>query len=510
MKSYRYRKEWDIVVSQNKTVKIKSLMASSGVQFGTSGARGLVTAMTDEVCYAYTCGFLQYLKNTENGFKQGGDVAISADLRTSSPRILIAVAAAIRDQGGRVVHCGFIPSPALAYFGQQRHIPSMMITGSHIPDDRNGIKFNTPCGEITKSDEAGIRAQCVKLPCDLFDSKGHFLDPNANDALPPPSTAAYALYVARYLNFFPKNCLHNKTVALYEHSSVGRDIFYDILTQLGAKVIRLARSETFISVDTEAIRPEDARLAKAWAQEHRVSCIISADGDADRPLTSDETGEWIRGDVTGILVAEYLQAKHVVTPISSNSAIEKYGRFKTVVRTRIGSPYVIEAMQQQANHGEITVGYEANGGFLIQTPVEHEGRMLNALPTRDAIIVPLALLMLADSKNLSLSQLVATLPPRYTASNRVKNFPTEQSQAILAKFQADAGTIDKFFAQHFGAVKHLDTTDGLRITFHNDEVVHLRPSGNAPEFRCYNEASSAERALAINELCMDLIAHWRT
>ncbi len=497
-------------MNEDKAVKIKSLMASSGVQFGTSGARGLVTAMTDEVCYAYTCAFLQHLQNTESGFRNGGEVAISGDLRNSSPRILTAVAAAIRDHGGRVVHCGFIPSPALAYFGQQQHIPSIMITGSHIPDDRNGIKFNTPRGEITKSDEAGIRAQCIKVPSGLFDPNGYFLDPSANNALPAPSSAAHTLYVARYLNFFPKNCLRDKTIALYEHSTVGRDIFYDILTQLGAEVIRLARSEAFISVDTEAIRPEDTHLAKTWAQKHHFSCIISADGDADRPLTSDETGEWIRGDVTGILVAEYLKASHVVTPISSNSAVEKCGLFKEVVRTRIGSPYVIEAMQQQATHGETTVGYEANGGFLIQTPVERQGRTLNALPTRDAIIVPLALLMLADSKNLSLSQLVATLPPRYTASNRIKNFPTEQSQAILSKLQADVDTIDKFFAQHFGPVKHLDTTDGLRITFCNDEVVHLRPSGNAPEFRCYNEASSAKRALAINELCMDLITHWKT
>ena len=43
-------------------ISISELMAKSGVAFGTSGARGLATAMTDSVCYAYTKGFLQYLE----------------------------------------------------------------------------------------------------------------------------------------------------------------------------------------------------------------------------------------------------------------------------------------------------------------------------------------------------------------------------------------------------------------------------------------------------------------
>jgi len=484
-------------------------MSSSGVQFGTSGARGLVSAMTDEVCYAYTSAFLQHLLSDNHGFNKGSTVAISGDLRNSSPRILIAVAAAIRDQGGQPINCGFIPSPALAYFGQQNNIPSIMITGSHIPDDRNGIKFNTPNGEITKSDEDGIRAQAVTIAIELFNSQGLFIDPSANNALPESSHAAYELYLKRYLTFFPENCLKNKTIALYEHSTVGRDIFNDILSRLGAKVLRLARSEAFISVDTEAIRPEDSVLAKQWASEYDVDCIISADGDADRPLTSDEKGEWIRGDITGILTAEYLNASYVATPISSNTAVEKYGQFRHVARTRIGSPYVIEAMTQ-AKSNDTTVGYEANGGFLIYTAIKHQNRVLEALPTRDAILVPLSLLMLADNRNMTLSQLVATLPPRYTASDRVKDFPTEQSKTILSNLLNDHAIINSYFEPHFGTFKHIDTTDGLRITFKNEEVVHLRPSGNAPEFRCYNEATTPERAIDMNKLCINLIESWKS
>ena len=42
--------------------KINALMTETGVAFGTSGARGLATQMTDRLCYAYTTGFLQYLE----------------------------------------------------------------------------------------------------------------------------------------------------------------------------------------------------------------------------------------------------------------------------------------------------------------------------------------------------------------------------------------------------------------------------------------------------------------
>ena len=60
-----------------------------------------------------------------------------------------------------------------------------------------------------------------------------------------------------------------------------------------------------------------------------------------------------------------------------------------------------------------------------------------------------------------------------------------------------------------GDLRDVDVTDGVRMTFTNEEVIHLRPSGNAPELRCYTEAATAERALEINQLCMSLLSTWR-
>ena len=489
----------------NQQHRIAELMTASGVGFGTSGARGRVVDMTPEVCFAYTRAFLDHMRDAF-GWKAGEAVAIAGDLRPSTPGIMAAVACAVRDAGGEPVNCGFIPSPAVALYGIEQGIPAIMVTGSHIPDDRNGIKFNRPDGEILKDDEAAIRERTVTVP---------ELAPEAlATCLPEADDAARAAYVRRYVRFFGAGALAGQKVGVYEHSGVARDLLAEILGALGAEVVRLARSETFIPVDTEAIRPEDVRLARDWAAEQGLDAIVSTDGDADRPLISDEQGHWLRGDVAGILCARFLGVQRVVTPVSSNSAIERCGGFEEVLRTRIGSPFVIAGMQQALARGGGVAGYEANGGFLLATPVTRNGRTLAPLPTRDAVIVILALLVMAAERGEPISALVADLPPRFTASDRLKDFPTERSREIIAGLmtpdgQADAGAVEALFGDLAGRLVEADATDGLRLTFDSGEIIHLRPSGNAPEFRCYNEADTPERAAALNAACMERLARLR-
>ncbi len=496
----------------NTKINIADLMSTSGVKFGTSGARGLVTDMTDKVCYAYTLGFIQYLEQTGE-LNGSGPIGIAGDLRPSTDRIMSAVAEAARHKGYDPINLGKIPSPALAYWGIKNHTPTAMITGSHIPDDRNGIKYTKKQGEILKSDEAGMTAQNVEIPQDMFDSSGMF---TSAPALPAASPEAYSLYINRYLDFFPADCLKGKKVGVYQHSAVGRQIVVDVLKSLGAQVTPLGWSDKFIPVDTEAIRPEDRQMATQWIKEHSLDTIVSTDGDSDRPMVSDEHGEWLRGDITGIISAQWLGADAVVTPVSCNSSVEKSGYFHKVVRTRIGSPYVIESMMEAASEGSNTVvGYEANGGFLIQSPISRWEKTLDALPTRDALIVHLALLMSSIENRQAISALVDKLPHRFTYSDRLKHFPTELAHAKLSElnsgdFQRDASAIEDLFEGQFGKVKSINTTDGIRISFVNGDVVHLRPSGNAPEFRCYTESDSMQKAQKINAMALKSISAWRS
>ncbi len=494
-----------------KNFNIAILMQESGVKFGTSGARGLVTDMTDEVCYAYTAGFIQYLEQ-RGELKSGSTMAVGGDLRASTDRIMQAVAQAISDRGYQPHNCGKLPSPALALYGLTEGIPTAMVTGSHIPDDRNGIKYTTKTGEILKSDEAGMKKQTVIIPDGRFDPEGMLVSPGA---LPQADDTGIGRYRQRYLDVFGADCLQGAKIGVFQHSAVGRELMVDILRGLGAEVVPLGFSTSFIPVDTEAIRPEDVESAKQWAAEYSFDAIVSTDGDSDRPLVADENGKWLRGDVAGILVAKFLGADAVVTPVSCNTAVEKCGFFGQVIRTQIGSPYVIEAMQAAELAGaKHVVGYEANGGFLQQTAAQVGEKTLALLPTRDAVIVHLAILLAARQMNLKVSELAAKLPQRFTISDRLKQFPTEKSHAKIKELNSghareDRAAIEKLFKAHFGAVKSLNAVDGLRITFESEEVVHLRPSGNAPEFRCYTEADTESRAQEINRICIGIMSTWK-
>jgi phosphomannomutase len=482
-------------------ITIQELMARSGVAFGTSGARGLATAMTDAVCYAYTRGFLQYLESIGELHRAGERVAVAGDFRPSSGRVMEAVCRAAEDLGYRPVNCGNIPSPAVALFGLENRIPAIMVTGSHIPDDRNGIKFNKCVGEVLKADEQGISGQCVEWEEALFGADGNFAQPGAAPRSISPEAGEN--YVMRYLNFFPPDALRGLRIGVYQHSAVGRDALMKILSHLGATVTPLGRSEKFIPVDTEAIRPEDVRLAADWAAAGEFDALVSADGDSDRPLLSDAQGVWLRGDIAGILCARFLAADSVSTPVSCNTAVEKCGWFREIRRTRIGSPFVVAAMQAATAAGaRRVVGYEANGGFLLDSDLLEGGRKLRALPTRDAVIVILGILLLAKQQGRTVAELAASLPARFTASDRIKDFATERSRALLARFDsgseaADRAAMEQMFGPLCGRVAGVNRTDGLRMTFANGEIIHLRPSGNAPEFRCYAEAETDERARAL-------------
>jgi len=463
-------------------ISIQQVMQNSGVQFGTSGARGLVLSMTDEVCFAYTLAFLQAIQA-----KKGQHIALATDLRPSSPTIAAAVAAAIQHAGLQVDFCGAIPTPALAYYAQEQGIAGIVVTGSHIPFDRNGIKFYSAVGEITKQDEINISLAEVTLP-----------EANLSVALPSVNEAAQESYLTRYLSYFPANIFTGMRLGFYQHSSVARDLLTNLLQKLGAEVIALGRTNEFVPLDTEAVAPDDIARAKNWAKEHQFDAIFSTDGDADRPLIGDENGRWMRGDIVGLLCAQYLQAQAVATPVSCNTSVEKCGSFAQVKRTRIGSPYVIEAMEQlQAAGAENIVGYEANGGFLLGSEMRQNNQNLTPLKTRDAVLPILAILAMTKAKNCKVSELAQHLPARFTASDRLQSIPAQSSRELLQNFAENMSALNGILKPLGAACRQVDLTDGLRITLDNDEIVHFRPSGNAPELRCYAEAGSQASADAL-------------
>jgi phosphomannomutase len=453
----------------------------SGLKFGTSGLRGLVTELSDDICAAYTVAFLRHLRD-RYAVQGNGLLLVGHDLRDSSPRIAAACIHAARAFGMRVENCGALPTPALAFRAMSLSVPAIMVTGSHIPADRNGLKFYRPDGEIDKADEAGILA-VLEGEQPATGAVGDVL----------VSGEALQAYIERCASLLPPGALSGKRIGVYQHSSVARDLMVDILERAGAEAVAVGRSDVFVPVDTEALRPEDIAFARDICHASKLDALVSTDGDADRPLIADENGEFLRGDMVGLLTARFLEADAVVTPVTSNTSIEQCGFFDKVCRTRVGSPYVIEGMEKaRAEGNRRIVGFEANGGVLLGSDVTMEGRKLNALPTRDAMLPILSVLGMAAREGVSLSDLAARLPARYTGSGRIEHVPAEKSAAFLQSLE-DREALNAFFAEA-GTVRDCDRIDGTRIVLTNGEVVHYRASGNAPELRCYTEAASRERA----------------
>lgn len=586
----------------NKSLKGNLKYAPVELSFGTSGLRGLVKDITNLEAYINTLGFLTYALSI-NDIKKNDEIYIAGDLRISTDRrvaeaggkgeILQAVGRAIQDFSARknlnlkTVNLGKIPTPALTYYALIKSKASVMVTGSHIPFDRNGIKFNKSTGEVLKSDEDGIKKAVQKIREEIYNQtfSDSIFDDNGmlkeSVKLPPAVEDGKSAYLERYLKYFPPQILKGMNVLFYQHSAVGREIVPDILKKLGANVICVGWSDQFIPIDTEAIPDQQLVVLQEMLDEQTnrlqaIDAIVSTDGDSDRPLVcgvdAGNRAQFFGGDILGLIVRDYLKADAAAVPISANDAVEMNLQELGVnlVKTKIGSPYVIQAMQEialKSGWGRLNkikslnlilrrifaktiVAWEANGGFLTGSDIVRKGRRLKALPTRDAVLPILSVLAKSAESRRSLVDLFADLPRRYGKSGIIRPFPTETSARVIQFFSpAQAGvqeleyfsnyalltgsnravqklfysdpagaeilkqkkSLESYFTpQPFnseenlfqGGIRKINLIDGLRIFFANQsgDIVHLRPSGNAPEFRIYAVSNSMPRCFQIVNL----------
>jgi phosphomannomutase len=190
---------------------------------------------------------------------------------------------------------------------------------------------------------------------------------------------------------------------------------------------------------------------------------------------------------------------------------------------------------------------------MLATDVFVGGKTLKALPTRDAVF-PILCALLAGINQGSMRKLFGELPQRFTQAGLIDNFPVEISRRLVSGFRPDDASIiqinydkskpsllyddghiersenydeavsredldvywelsekpkdeimikkiieSKYFTSQlgFGEVIRINLVDGIRIVFSNNDVAHIRPSGNAPQLRIYSNADSQLRADAI-------------
>ncbi|OGW76008.1 MAG: hypothetical protein A2Z72_07690, partial [Omnitrophica bacterium RBG_13_46_9] len=355
----------------------------------------------------------------------GDIIELAGDFRPSTPRILVAVAAAFIDEGFKIDFQGLVPTPELAYFTMEKDREArkekkgrggVMVTGSHNPYRQNGAKTYWGTGELLKPEESPLKPYVDQVRKEvywqteeesMFDNEGAFKKESElrsdrerkllteakkavlEDVKGPVDhsnlknvktvkgfngvamSESDQLFIERYTEAFGQP-LKGKKAVFYAQSSVGRFVDPLILQALGAEVVYEEPAEDFVQIDTENFdkpliegKPGTIKdKLRELAKKHKADFVITTDGDSDRPVFADENGEILYGDKLGVLTSLYLGLDFVACPVSANARAVQLmvDRGIKVVLTNVGSPFVIEAMHKE---GFKKGGRARRGGFEV-------------------------------------------------------------------------------------------------------------------------------------------------
>lgn len=426
--------------------------------FGSSGIRGdAEDFFTNQFCFDIGRVFSIFLNN----HKAGGFVAVGMDPRESSPRIKEYLIKGLQYEGLEVFDQGVCPIPSINWLIKSNASFSggIMISGSHIKAHLNGFKFFAFDEEILKVHEQEIEEiyqnQKEKVLLDnIQDFK--FEDVQIEDDA-RTSYIEYLVSRSRFSNFKLK-------IVVDPGNGAASFVAPEFLELLGMEVVRqnCGVQRVFLSRDTEVSGDFD-ELQERVVKE-KADLGIGYDSDGDRVVFVDENGSFIPGDSSGALIAQSIKGDVIVTPINTSSVVEKIG--KKVIRTKVGSPYVLKAMKDNG----ACFGFEANGGGIF-----------NEMHSRDGGRSSVEFLNILYESKKKVSELVASLPKTYILRDKV-DYKWELKDTILAKAK-----------EEFKGLK-LDETDGLKIWLDNDSWILFRSSANAPEFRVFVESKSQSQA----------------
>ncbi len=433
--------------------------------FGTSGIRGSAKdLLTNQFCFDIGRAFAKFLTD----HKQKGKVAVGMDPRESSSRIKEAFSMGLQKENYRVIDQGIAPAPAMNYIliADPSFTGSCMITGSHIRSDYNGLKFFAFKEEILKNheEEIGKIYESVKEKVKFKPAKIEL--EKSEKAIDSYKKILLGLAKSPYPNWkvvldFGNGCQSKIIPDLFKKLNIQTFIINDSL-----------KPGSLIARDTDAVESGGAALDKLqWkVRKEKADFGIAFDVDGDRGVFINEKGEFIPGDYTGTLISKYSDTKVIVTPINVSQVVETIG--KPVIRTKVGSPYVVETMKKYG----ATFGFELNGG----------GVSAEVMMSRDLGSVTIKILNLLKESKKTLGELVATLPKFYLHRTKV-DCPQELNPIIL-----------KTAKKKFKGVK-IEELDGLKIWLSSSSWILFRPSSNAPEFRVFAEAKTKEKAKKLGQ-----------
>jgi len=422
--------------------------------FGTDGVRGVAGHdLTARLAMDLSQAAAQVLSKSKRPV-----AAVGRDPRASGEFLEAAVVAGLAGAGVDVLRLGVLPTPGVAYLtGALAADFGVVISASHNPAEDNGIKFFGPHGvKLPDAVEDEIEAVLISdIPVTTREF-GRVTD----------ATAEHARYVDYLLNTLPPGQarpLNNMKLVVDCANGAAYAIAPEVLRRAGAQVIAIGAEPDGLNINKGCGSTYLSTVAAA-VREHGADGGIAYDGDADRCLAVDETGEPLEGDeIITILATELkdegrLAGNAIVVTVMSNQGLHAamHAAGIAVIETPVGDKHVSAAMRD----GGYMLGGEQSGHIIM---MEHSS-------TGDGVLTSLQLLAAVSRRGLAMSQ-AAAMMPRYPQ--------------LLLNVPGDGSRLGPGLA---AAVSRAESQLG------RDGRVLVRPSGTEPKIRLMVQAKDASLA----------------
>ncbi len=431
--------------------------------FGTNGIRGIVNReLTPEFSTEIALSIGSYFNR--------GRVLLGYDGRISNTMLANAVSAGLVSTGCDVYDAGMAPTPCIQLAVRTHKMDgAIMITASHNPPEYNGIKVMARDGvEISRHDEKMIEERFRQGEMTRVDWREIGHRHSLCGALTEYKDAVKSHVDA---DLIKKKHYH---VVLDPACGVGGLATPHLLRELGCRVTTI---NSFVDGSFPARqpepRPENLVDLAATVRANGADVGVAFDGDADRSIFVDATGNVQWGDRTFALIEKYFLLANsggkVVTPVSSSQVVrdvaDKYGG--EVIWTKVGSTIVSHTMKKLRSE----LGGEENGGVFYGP---HQ-------PVRDAAMTMALILNIMGTAERGLAELLDSLPRYYLEKDKVE-CPHHQKTSLLKKLLSEVGHLNP------------ETIDGVKLRFSDKSSILIRPSGTEPLYRLFAEAVTKERA----------------
>jgi phosphomannomutase len=414
--------------------------------------------INEDIAYQIGRAFVSYL--------QAGRIAVSHDMRLSSPTLAASFIDGARDQGSDVVNYGLMGTDML-YFAVARdgHDGGAQITASHNPKQYNGAKL-VRREAFPLSGDAGIS--------DIRDMLlTNSLPPKAGERGQISQSDALDDYVNHVMSFIDPGTVKPFNVVLDAGNGIGGLVAPPLFERVPCRTTRLCFEidGTFPNHEANPLIEENRRDITEAVLREKADIGIAWDGDADRCFFIDGDGEFIAGDfITALLAEAFLMRSpgaKIVYDVRASYAVKdtvaRYGG--TALINRVGHAFFKKRMREENAifGGEVTGHYYFRENFYAD----------------NGFIPALLILELMSKKGQTLAELLAPLRAKYFISGEIN------TKLPHMRFVRDK--IDGLELQY--ADGHITKMDGISVEY-PDWHFNVRPSNTEPLLRLNLEATT--------------------